>query len=78
MIILLNNGAGNDIGDKSVDPNTHTIGDGIDAGPIITLIRKLANSLAMAAEHRNVSASRARRQMRVHVTLMGVEDLGNV
>lgn len=78
MIILLNNGTGNDIDDKSVDPITHTIGDGIDAGSIITLIRKLPNSLAMAAEHRNVSASRSRRQMRVHVTLVGVEDLGNV
>lgn len=50
-IINLKDGAGNEIGDTSVNPKTDPIGNGINDGSSYTLISKLLNALVVTGEH---------------------------
>ena len=52
-IINLKDGAGNDIGDTSVDPDKNPFGEGINAGSSYSFTSKLPNPLVVTGEHKH-------------------------
>ncbi len=52
-VIGLKDGAGNDIGDTSVNPSTDPIGEGINDGSSYSFNSKLPNPLIVTGEHEN-------------------------
>ena len=52
-VIKLKDGAGNDIGDTSVNPSTDPVGQGINDGSSYSFTSKLPNPLVVTGEHEN-------------------------
>lgn len=52
-IIKLKDGAGNDIGDTSVDPAKNPLGEGINDGSSYSFTSKLPNAIVVTGEHRH-------------------------
>ena len=52
-VINLEDGAGNDIGDTSVNPSTDPIGQGINGGSSYPFTSKLPSPLVVTGEHEN-------------------------